>query len=291
MNTRYPSKVIVALITSIIAMSALSLNAQKASTRLQVDFFKDHNKTERLVATLKIRQEAYEPLSNAEIAFYTVNDTSKVLLDNVMTDADGKAVFVVRDENDIFKNDMGMMTFEVEYAGDAETKGATKDIEVKPMDLKLSFFQEDSAKYISVEAAEVDADGNLTPVAGQEIGLYVKGLFSLLSLSKETTDENGMVKVEFPVDMPGDTLGVLTIVARVEESDTYGNVQAHGNINWAQPVPLPVLPHRGLGDTDAPLWMVYTLIVLLSAVWFHYLYVVYLIVKIKKAKNSIKSIA
>ena len=100
-----------------------------------------------------------------------------------------------------------------------------------------------------------------------------------------------MIKVEFPVNMPGDTLGVLTIVAKIEDSDTYGNVTAQGDINWAQVVPLAKLPHRGLGDTDAPLWMVYTLIILLSAVWFHYLYVIYLIVKIKLAKSSIKTIA
>ena len=55
----------------------------------------------------------------------------------------------------------------------------------------------------------------------------------------------------------------------------------NGKINWGIPVPLAEEKRRGLGDTDAPLWMVYTLIILLSAVWFHYLYVIYMIIKIK----------
>jgi hypothetical protein len=50
--------------------------------------------------------------------------------------------------------------------------------------------------------------------------------------------------------------------------------------------PVIVKKRRGLGDTDAPLWMVYTLIVLLSIVWFHYLYVFYVMIKIKKLRRN-----
>ena len=38
---------------------------------------------------------------------------------------------------------------------------------------------------------------------------------------------------------------------------------------------------RGLGDTDAPLWMVYTLITLLSLVWFHYMYIIITVFRIR----------
>ena len=38
---------------------------------------------------------------------------------------------------------------------------------------------------------------------------------------------------------------------------------------------------RGLGDTNAPLWMVYTLIILLSLVWFHYLYIIITVFRIR----------
>jgi hypothetical protein len=46
---------------------------------------------------------------------------------------------------------------------------------------------------------------------------------------------------------------------------------------------------RGLGDTDAPLWMVYTLLVLLSGVWFHVIYVLGLVIRINiKGKKALK---
>jgi len=66
----------------------------------------------------------------------------------------------------------------------------------------------------------------------------------------------------------------------------YGNVESRGDINWGIPVPIKAEKHRGLGDTDAPLWMVYTLITLLSIVWFTYVYVIFLILKIKRARNK-----
>ena len=69
------------------------------------------------------------------------------------------------------------------------------------------------------------------------------------------------------------------------------NDTAKGKINWGRPIQRVVEKKRGLGDTDAPLWMVYTLIILLSAVWFHYFFVIYQIVRIKsegkKQSNSI----
>ena len=97
-----------------------------------------------------------------------------------------------------------------------------------------------------------------------------------------------MVKqLEFPVTMPGDTMGVLTIISKIEDDDFYGNLESIGKINWGQPVPLANEKHRGLGDTDAPLWMVYTLIVLLSVVWFHYFYIIFGILKIKLSRTGI----
>lgn len=98
-------------------------------------------------------------------------------------------------------------------------------------------------------------------------------------------ETDGKLIVPFPVTMPGDSLGVVTVAAKIEDNDIYGNVESWGTINWARPVPVVAETRRGLGDTDAPLWMVYTLIVLLSAVWFHYAYVIFLIIKIKLAKH------
>jgi hypothetical protein len=78
-----------------------------------------------------------------------------------------------------------------------------------------------------------------------------KGTFSVLEFAEEKTDKNGNVKIEFPIYMPGDTAGVLTIIVKVEENDDYGTNDSRGDINWGVPVPFAKEKQRGLGDTDA----------------------------------------
>ena len=278
---------IITLIALILSFNAWSQSGDKSTTRLQLAYFHDHTQSQYVVATLKVKDVSYVPYQGAEIEFYSVGDTSRVLLSKATTNKKGEATYILGKDDDILMGPEGQMRFEAEYAGTATTKASSNDLEVLESELKISFYQEDSAKFIDVQALAPTPDDALIPIADLPVAIYIKGTFSLLKIGDEVTDESGKAKLAFPVNMPGDSLGVLTITARVEDNDTYGNVEARGNINWATPVPIPEPTHRGLGDTDAPLWMVYTLIILLSAVWFHYLYVIFLIYKIKRARRNI----
>lgn len=276
------------LILSIALISASGIKAQDAelaNTKLQAAYYKDQNNLERIAAKLLLKAERYEPFANAEIHFYSIKDTSKVLLKTIVTDAMGEAVFIMNGDAKVSPDTTGMLAFTVEYDGNATSESSAKDIQVKIANLKVSFFQEDSSKFIAVDAFEPGSGDASIPIAETEIGIFVKGTFSYFNIAKEATSAEGKLIVPFPVDMPGDSIGVITIVAKIEDNDTYGNVESWGTINWARPVPIATEARRGLGDTDAPLWMVYTLIVLLSAVWFHYAYVIFLIIKIKLAKH------
>lgn len=286
MKYLYRHILVICLIVLIAHGNVFTQKVKKKTTRIRVEYFKDHTKTETLVATLKVKEKRYNPLSDVIVLFYFINDTSNVLLDKIRTNAQGEAIFVFADNPKVFKDSLGIMTFVVEYNGSTSLKGANRKIDVKQANLDVSFSQKDTVKYIEVDVNAIDLDNQMSPISGLNILFYIKGTFSLLNIGKEKTNENGKVEVEFPIDMPGDTVGVLTIVVKIEEDKLYGTIESRGTINWGIPVPLVQEKHRGLGDTDAPLWMVYTLITLLSAVWFHYLYVILMIVKIKMAKKS-----
>ena len=285
MNSGYKQFLLLALIAFVPAFAILAQDTLMSASRIQAAYYKDQAGQERIVAKLLIKKERYEPLSNTEIQFFAVADTSNVLLGKMMTDDKGEAVYILEEDDKAYSDSTGQIAFVISYEGSPTTKDASKDIQVKAADLKVSFFQEDTAKFISIEAFEKEPSGAAMPIADLEIGLFVKGTFSHLPLVKEVTGADGKLIVPFPVELPGDTLGNLTIVAKIEDNDVYGNVEAWGKINWADPVELTSEARRGLGDTDAPLWMVYTLIVLLSAVWLHYAYVIYLIIKIKLSKH------
>jgi hypothetical protein len=285
MNSGYKLLLLIALMAFVPSLGILAQDPEPASTKLQAAYFKDHQGQESIVAKLLIKQERYGPLAGAEIQVFAVRDTSKVPLEKLVTDDQGEAIYFLKDEDKAISDSSGLLAFVVEYAGNATTESASKDIEVKGAELKVAFFQEDTSKFISVEAFESGGDITTAPIAEVEIGLFVKGTFSYLNIAKDVTGSDGKLTIPFPVTMPGDSVGVITIAAKIEDNDVYGNVESWGIINWAHPVPPPVEPKRGLGDTDAPLWMVYTLIVLLSAVWLHYAYVIFLIIKFKLAKD------
>ena len=281
MNNLNKYIVILSLLTLITAGNLLAQKTPKKTTRMAVEYVKNYDKTESLVATLRVKDPKYIALSDVVVEFYSVYDTSKVLLDKIRTNNTGEAIFNLEDNSKILKDSTGVMTFEVQYPGDKSTKGSDKTLSVKQANLEVSFFQKENVKSIEVSASEIGTDGENIPLEGIKLKFYIKGTFSLLNFAEEETDRAGKVQVEFPVDMPGDTAGVLTIVVKIEENKTYGSVESRGVMNWAIQLEPMREKQRGLGDTDAPLWMVYTLIILLSAVWFHYFYVIFLIIKIK----------
>lgn len=278
--------IFILLISSIILLTICESQAQdttQATTKVQAGYYKDQSGARYIGAKLLKKIEKYAPFANVELQFYLVQDTTSTLLQTVVTDDKGEASCML--DETVMPDSSGMMAFRISFAGDATAEGDDKEIQVMPAELKVAFFKEDTSKFISVEAMSPDATGGMTPVPELEIGVYVKGTFSYFSIAKDVTGADGKLIVPFPVTMPGDSLGVVTIAAKVEDNDMYGNVESWGTINWARPVPVVAEARRGLGDTDAPLWMVYTLIVLLSAVWFHYAYVIFLIIKIKLAKH------
>jgi hypothetical protein len=286
MKTKYGYITVICLIA---IMASGNLVAQQKPTRMRIEYFKNHNGAERVVATLRVKEKRYLPLSNALVHFYSLGDTSRTLLGKKATDNLGEASFEFDKGGTIYTDSVGLMTIEAVYKGNSENKGSKRKVTVQQCFMELSFFQKDTIKYIEVTVNRASSVNQPDPVENLKIMLYVKGTFSLLNFDRQDTDRDGRVRVEFPVDMPGDTAGVLTIVAKINEHKKYGTVESRGTINWGIPVPPVLEKRRGLGDTDAPLWMVYTLIILLSTVWFHYLYVIYLVIKIKLAKSSLTS--
>jgi hypothetical protein len=286
MNNLHRYIVLLGILTLVTASDLVAQKTQKKTTRIALEYIKNYDKTESLVATLRVKDPKYIALNDVVVQFYSVYDTSKILLDKIRTNENGEAIFLLDDNPKILKDTSGVMSFEVEYFGDKSKNSSKRKLSVKQANLEMSFLQKADVKSIEVSANEIGLDGEPIPIEGITLQFYIKGTFSLLNFAKEKTDEDGIVQVEFPVDMPGDTAGVLTILVKIEENRTFGTIESRGKMNWAIQLEPTKEKQRGLGDTDAPLWMVYTLIILLSAVWFHYFYVIFLIIKIKLANRG-----
>ncbi len=256
---------------------------EKHRTYINMEFTQsdDHNK---LAATLTARikgERGRKKIADSEIEFYNVSDTSENFLGKAMTTADGVATLELSKDRNILANSEGEFIYRAIFSGNEKYNDISKDIGIKAVNMKISFIEIDSVKTIVVSAHQVDAGGEEIAV-DEDVFFYVPRQFSLLNIG-EVELENGEGSLEFPITLPGDSIGNLTIIAKIEESRDYGNVETIDHKDWGKPRPPVIIEERrGLGDTDAPLWMVYTLIVLLSAVWFHYAYIMYLFLAIKR---------
>ncbi len=116
-------------------------------------------------------------------------------------------------------------------------------------------------------------------------------MFSLLPIGEITLDDAGTGSVEFPADLPGDKAGNITIIAKIEDHPDYGFLEKRETVKWGtiSDYSSPA-GHRALWTKIAPRWMIYTLSVLLTGVWGHYLFAIISLIRIKRnARKEKKS--
>jgi len=273
----------IAVILLILGFTASSVQAQDTATiktRLKLEYF--YTSGDRLLqANLVTKEEGkFSPFEGADVSFSFTSGKETRDLGSVTTNEKGQALIEIPEDVFTSGGDKGAYTFSCSYAGKNNYQSSTAGTTIKNAQIEISFSMKDSVKLVNCKVFELDNKGKPVPVNELKVGFYVPRTFTLLKVG-ENALANGEASIDFPVTIPGDTAGFITVIAKLEETEPYGNIQAGNQINWASPLVVERVIHRGLGDTNAPLWMVYTLIVLLSLVWFHYLYVLYTVLKIR----------
>jgi Ni/Fe-hydrogenase subunit HybB-like protein len=275
-----PIGMILLLLVSFVSPRVLADEPAGVKTSLHLEFF-NREGAKSLSATLKGQAEGkFFPLGDLKVNFYYTSGKEKKALGTVATSGKGKAVLDIPEEITSSGGEKGVYAYSASFEGNDKYRSSSGSLEIKNVSMELSFFQKEGEKEMSCKASEAGPDGKPVPLSDVKIEFYVPRTFSLLKVG-EGTMADGVANVEFPVTLPGDSAGNLTIVAKIEDNDSYGNVEATGMINWGKPLPPMKIAKRGLGDTDAPLWMVYTLIILLSVVWFHYMYIIFTVFRIR----------
>jgi len=249
-------------------------------TRLKLEF---QNKSGTRMLTAKLtskKDDQTVPLEGKDVKFFVQGEKEKKLMGNSSTVETGIATFTLPENPGVPKNKDGKYSYSSSFGGDKEYQASESSADIKDVYMKLSFEQKDSSKLISLFAAGIGQKGDSVPIEGQKVTFYVPRTFSLLKIG-EMNMKAGHAEIDFPVTLPGDSAGNLPVIAKFEDSDDYGNAEVTASKDWGKPLPPMVVVRRGLGDTKAPLWMVYTLIVLLSLVWFHFSYAIITIFRIR----------
>jgi mono/diheme cytochrome c family protein len=152
-----------------------------------------------------------------------------------------------------------------------------------PYELSLNVNQ---SSYEVTAVMKGTRNGQLTAMKDAEVFLGIKRYFSNLPIMEPgaATDENGMIKTEYPIDLPGNEEGKGYVVAYPVDKDKYGDVLAEAEINLEAIDPVDFASIRALwhGKGHAPIWLIVTYLSLILIVWGTMFKVVMNIFKLKK---------
>jgi hypothetical protein len=156
--------------------------------------------------------------------------------------------------------------------------------------VSVSFSEEEGRKTIT--ATVLDQEG--LPIEYLDLYFYVKRTFSLLPIGDmfNSTDENGVVEVEFPTDLPADPQGNVVLVIKIMESDMYNDLTLEMTKNWGIPAILddPKVEKRSLwaAAANAPISLILIVSAMILVIWYIICYIIfnlYLISRIKPLNN------
>jgi len=90
----------------------------------------------------------------------------------------------------------------------------------------------------NTEASDFDHDRIGAPIEEIELYIYVQKSLSLLPIGDRfnETDENGELTIEFPKDLPGDTIGLVNVNVKIEDANEYADTSFSKVINWGRPL-------------------------------------------------------
>lgn len=220
-------------------------------------------------------------LYKMKVSFFQVVNEEDIPLGFKITDGNGKTVFNVK--GDSLKTDAeGKLQFKVVFAGNKVIESVEEFVSFKRARLEITPVKEDSLLTVQVKLVDVGT-GEEIPVKETTVEIFVTRMFLPMKVGEGTTDENGEASIEFPNNLPGDAKGNITILAKLEENDSYGNLEASAVEKWGIPVSdKPEEQPRALWSSHPPMWMLITFVILMVAVWGHYIVIVYELFRLRK---------
>ena len=150
------------------------------------------------------------------------------------------------------------------------------------LNVELSFEEEDSLRYVVVKTTWTDPTGNIIDIEDIDIDMGVERLYSILDLEESTTGSNGMAKIEFPQDIPGDSIGSVIIQIKINEDRKFGTITRSAKIDWGTKVDYSIGKNgRSLFGDQAPMWMIIAVIIILAGAWFNFILAMIKVSRIK----------
>lgn len=238
-----------------------------------------------LRATVKAKIEGkVRKMHSLKIHYYIVNDTLDTEIGAINADLNGYGIITVKPEQ-VIPNKEGLLQFKAKVKANKNMEEGVGEVSVKRAKLMATPIEEEGVYSVQVKLVDLSTGAEI-PVPEAAIGLFVRRQFNPLKVGEGTTDEAGEATIEFPGKLPGNAEGNLQVIARLDEDENFGFLEANFiGKKWGTPVSdkLEDQP-RALWSAHPPVWMLITFIVMMTAVWGHYIVIVYELFRLRKER-------
>jgi hypothetical protein len=273
------------LFYSIAAAQDQSQAQGKSEATIELSYYKKADMTKTAIAIVKVRKDKkFVPAKNARVNFYVMDDKEQRLIKSANTDNKGQAIIVL--QKDLPLDEDLSFTIVAKIENDNLYENAEEQIHYKDAYLTLNLNPHDTDRLVTAIITETGKDGKEIPVKGAEVKFYVQRLFGIMPASEDntiSTDEKGEASFAFPKIIPGDAAGFISVAARMEDNERFGNVENKAATSWGTVLAIERDPFpRALWEPSAPLPLLITILTIFGGVWCTYFIILFQLRKIKK---------
>ena len=255
---------------------------EKLETYSEMQYVKLSDGNKQFVVDLTFDgEEDTEPVRNAAVQFFTGFDELAMIAETT-TDDKGKAKLRIENDYALPLNEEGYFFIKAVFDGNEKFEASESEVEYIDATLTIRMDTADGEKNILVSLSRFNMEGEKEAISDEDIFIYVPRMFNQLQIGDGYLEE-GEAIIEFPKDLPGDTEGLITLIAKLEDHSDYGNIEIKTTGKWGtEKLNDFTGEDPALWTAIAPMWMIVTLIILLAGVWGHYVWAVLQLFRIKK---------
>lgn len=169
-------------------------------------------------------------------------------------------------------------------------KDETIELVIAKARIQLDTIFEEGVRSVTVNVQKYE-NGEWLPANEVEMRIGVNrlggGILSINDEASFTTDSTGIVTTEYNrVDLPGDQEGNMTLIAKVDDNDLYGNLKVEKTVPWGEKLATgeSIFEKRALWSSrfKTPLWLLTMAGAIVIGVWTTIGFLVWQIVRIKR---------
>jgi hypothetical protein len=269
---------------------AVAQDEEKPEIMVNLHYFSVNNGYQYIKADVKLKaNNTLKPLKDVVLQVYLDSASAEYMIGKTRTNEKGEAKASIPYS---LKNKwMASSTHKFIVITEATQKSdeTTTELEITKARLVIDTLNADGARSVQAKVESL-VNGEWVPAKDVEVKIGAKRLGGFLKISDDesfTTDSTGTVTGEFKLaELPSDDAKKdITLVARTEDNELYGNLSIEKTVPWGV-----VVAHqsnfgkRALWATrdKAPLWLLFMAFSIIAAVWSVIIYLVFQIVKIAK---------